>query len=458
MEQSATQTRSIGARLDGLTFNRLHLLIFIVLGLGLLFDQMEGSMTGVLAAVFSEQGSNVSRQEFSTMLTVYYVVAAIGAPLMGYVSDRIGRRPALAIALSGFGLLTIGSLLMPGFFGFAAFRVASSFLLSAVPPLAFSYIADTFPPAVRGAAMMLISVMAGLGGALAPMATHWGNDAPLWGLAGWQSAMLIAAVAGIMLGIVTLVLPESPRWLASRSRMARAERALRRFKASSPLPLVAIGSMAALEREAVTAPAETVAAPEEQKESLTRHRGRLSLIVLLLFLQASGLTGFALLLTKALLMKGMGMQEALAQSSIILLMMPLGVIACTFVTDRMGRRTLFMSLALILATSAVVFGLVQDPTLLLVTGLMFSFFMSAFSSAGQIYCAEMFPTGIRGTAVGLGYVGVRAGSACVPILLLPLLLDHGPAAAFSAIAALLLAAGVMARVFGPQIMPRAHLS
>jgi MFS transporter, putative metabolite:H+ symporter len=450
---SIPQSTGIARRLDTLPFTRLHLLLFTVLGLGLLFDQMEGSMTGVLAAVFTEPGSGVSRDALSSMMTLYYVVAAIGAPIMGFVADSFGRRMALAITLIGFGILTVASLAMPTFAGFAIFRIISSFAISAVPPLVFSYMADVFPPAARGVAMMLISVMAGIGGALAPMATHWGNQAKFGGLEGWQFAMLVAAVAGVVLGAVMLLLPESPRWLASKGRSGESERAAGRFEASR----------ACAARSAVPLPDnssldQAVDHPETQWEAIHHYRARLMLVIAILFLQSSGLTGFALLLTKALLMKGMAMQSALAQSSLILMMMPVGVVVFAFVTDRVGRRTLFAGLGTALGISAILFGTAPIGGLLLGSGLAFSFFMAAFTSSGQIYAAEMFPTVIRSTAVGMDYIGVRAGSAVVPVVLLPLLLDHGPVLAFGVIAALLFAAAAIARLFGPAIMPRAHLS
>ena len=447
------QPPTLAHRLNTMPLTLLHLLLFAVLGLGLLFDQMEASMTGVLAAVFTEPGSAVSRYELSSMMTVYYAVAAIGAPAMGIVADRFGRRLALAMTLAGFGLLTMASLAMPTFTGFAVFRVISSFTLSAVPPLVFSYMADVFPPAVRGTAMMLISVLAGIGGAMAPMATHWGNEAELGGIEGWQFAMLVAAAAGVVLGAVMLLMPESPRWLSSRGRTDEAELAAGRFEASRPWTVRPAAPVPALDRSSTVAQT-----PDTHLATLGHHRARLVFIVVILFLQASGLTGFALLLTKALLMKGVAMQSALAQSSLILMMMPVGVIACTFVTDRIGRRTLFTGLGAALGVSALIFGAAPIGILLLGSGLAFSFFMSAFTSSGQIYAAEMFPTAIRSSAVGIGYIGVRAGSAVVPLLLLPLLLDHGPMAAFGVIAALLFASAAIARLFGPAIMPRTQLS
>ncbi|SCW66279.1 Sugar transporter [Sphingobium faniae] len=453
MRHDATQSSAIARRMDALPFNRLHMLLCVILGLGLMFDQMEASMTSVLMALFSEPDTHVSRQALSRMLVAYYAVAAIGAPVMGMVADRFGRRIALVGTLFGFGLLTFASVLMPDFTGFALCRIASSFALSAVPPLVFSYIADTLPPTIRGVVMMLISLLAGLGAALAPLATHWGNDMRPGGFEGWQTAMLVGSFAGIALGAAMFLLPESPRWLSARARRERAEQAMQRFEASAPLRQRPSPPPATHRNES---PA-SIVQPPPQQATIGAYRGRLLLVTIILFLQSSGLTGFALLLTKALIMKGMSMQTALAYSSLILLAMPVGVIASAFVTDRMARRTLFMTLAVVLAISATAFGIVQSEFWLITAGLVFSFFMTAHASVGQIYCAEMFPTAIRGTTMGFGYAAVRIGSACVPVLILPLLLDKGPATAFMVIGAFLLSAGLIARLFGPAIMPRASL-
>jgi putative MFS transporter len=452
-QQPASEKPSIAQRLDGLHFNRLHLLLFAMLGAGLLFDQMESTLSGVLTAVFSEPSAQVSRSGLTWMLFAYYAVAAVGAPLMGLVSDRIGRRAALIITFAGFGILTIIATLMPDFGSFATFRVASSFALSAAPPLIFAYLADILPPNRRGSLMMLASMMAALGAAIAPLITRWGNLAQPFGLAGWQVAMLLGGIAGVLLCLCMFKAPESPRWLASSGRTAETESQMSRFEASKPLRKVGIAA-----RDARTRTIAGVALPDLEGSLFSRNYiGRLSMIMLLLFLQAFGLTAFAVLLTKALIMKGMVMQDALAQTSLVLMAMPIGVLALTPFTDRFARRAMFIWVSVTLGICAIVFGFAQQRTVLAAAGLGFCFLMTAHMTIGQIYCAEIFPTRLRGTAMGLGYGAMRVGSAGVPVVMLPLLLDYGPAVMFSAIGGLMLLAAVLARLLGPEIKPQSAL-
>src|SRR4051794_6916783 len=87
-------------QLDQLRLRRLHLGLFILLGVGLLLDQMETSLTSVLTAVYTQPGSGISAGAFGTMVFLYYVIGSTGAPLFGLAADKAGRRGALLAAFA----------------------------------------------------------------------------------------------------------------------------------------------------------------------------------------------------------------------------------------------------------------------------------------------------------------------------------------------------------------------
>src|SRR5947209_11818270 len=84
------------------------------------------------------------------------LAAAIGiswgitAPLVGPISDIYGRR---RVALTGVALLaagTLGSLLVPDYWGLLGCRLVSGVGGAMIPPNSMATIADHFPPTERG--------------------------------------------------------------------------------------------------------------------------------------------------------------------------------------------------------------------------------------------------------------------------------------------------------------------
>src|SRR5688572_9370526 len=90
---------AIAARLDRLPVTRLHMAIVVVCAFGLLFDVVEAALSNALSAVFSAPPHRVAPQQLSFLLASVFAGGAIGAPLLGWLSDRHGRRMALGGAL-----------------------------------------------------------------------------------------------------------------------------------------------------------------------------------------------------------------------------------------------------------------------------------------------------------------------------------------------------------------------
>lgn len=101
------------------------------------------------------------------LLTAYSATQFLGAPLMGRLSDRIGRRPVLLLSLAGSTL----SLTLTGFAdSLALLLVGRSLagLFGGSIATAQAYIADVTPPAQRAKYMGLLGASIGLGFVFGP--------------------------------------------------------------------------------------------------------------------------------------------------------------------------------------------------------------------------------------------------------------------------------------------------
>lgn len=80
------------------------------------------SVVVALAAVYAEQVLQFEQQQTMMLIFLVNIAAAAGAFAWGYVQDRIGHRPALAVTLAGWILMTVLAALAtgPGLFWVAA--------------------------------------------------------------------------------------------------------------------------------------------------------------------------------------------------------------------------------------------------------------------------------------------------------------------------------------------------
>src|SRR5215469_991834 len=84
---------------DRLRITPLHWAIVTLCALGLTFDVIEAALGYALSAAFSSPPSQVSTFQLSLLLGSIFAGGTIGAPLLGRLADRNGRRLALNISL-----------------------------------------------------------------------------------------------------------------------------------------------------------------------------------------------------------------------------------------------------------------------------------------------------------------------------------------------------------------------
>jgi MFS transporter, DHA1 family, tetracycline resistance protein len=101
------------------------------------------------------------------IMTAYSLCQFIFAPLWGRLSDKVGRKPVLAISTAGFSVTWIMFALAPNFTVLLASRALAG-VFAANLSTAQAYMADVFPPERRAKGMGLIGMAFGLGFVFGP--------------------------------------------------------------------------------------------------------------------------------------------------------------------------------------------------------------------------------------------------------------------------------------------------
>jgi MFS transporter, DHA1 family, tetracycline resistance protein len=196
----------------------LFLIVFIdLLGFGVMIPQLP-----FYGLHFGLSGFGVA-----SMLACYSLAQFFGSPLLGRLSDRVGRRPVLLVSLaaSAAAYLWLG-LSDAAWMLFAARLMAGAGAGNIAA--AQAYIADMTPPEGRAKGMGMIGAAFGLGFTLGPglggLASHLDPAAPAFIAAGLSTLAFVLAFLRLKES-----LPASSRTARARpSRLAMAREALGR--------------------------------------------------------------------------------------------------------------------------------------------------------------------------------------------------------------------------------------
>ncbi|MEU6200483.1 sugar porter family MFS transporter [Streptomyces sp. NPDC047061] len=197
---------------------------------GLLFGYDTGVINGALPYMSRDLGLNSFTEGMVTSSLL--LGAALGAVAGGRLSDARGRRRTILALAVLFFVGALGATLAPT----TAVMIVARFVLglavggaSVTVPV---YLAEISPAERRGALVTRNELMIVSGQLLAftsnAVIAHVGGESG--GV--WRWMLVIATVPAVVLWFGMLVMPESPRWLASRTRFGEALEVLRQVRSA----------------------------------------------------------------------------------------------------------------------------------------------------------------------------------------------------------------------------------
>ena len=157
-------------------------LVLAVVGFGLLIP--------VLPALVKEfQGGSVSEgaHAYGWIISIYALMQFVGAPVMGSLSDRFGRRRIILIATAGSAIDYVIMANAPSLGWLFLARIIAGFT-AGVLSTANAYIADVTPPEKRAQSFGLLGAAFGIGFVIGPVLGgflgHYDLRLPFWFAAG----------------------------------------------------------------------------------------------------------------------------------------------------------------------------------------------------------------------------------------------------------------------------------
>jgi MFS family permease len=413
----------IPARLDRLPWGRFHTRVVVALGITWILDGLEVTLAGTVAgALKASPVLQFSNADVGLAGSAYLAGAVLGAIFFGWLTDRLGRKTLFFVTLAVYLLATAATAFAWDFWSFVAFRFLTGAGIGGEYAAINSTIQELVPARVRGWTDLVINGSFWVGAAMGALgAVVLLDPAVLDPDMGWRAAFLIGAALALVIFVMRLWLPESPRWLMTHGRAGEAEAVVAGIEAqlrAQGLPVSAGPFAKVMLRSRRSTPLAEVF-------HTLFHLHRQRALVGLTLMAAQAFFYNAIFFTYALVLTDF---YRIAADRVGWYLLPfaagnfLGPLLLGRLFDTVGRRPMitltYAMSGVLLAISGYLFAQgflsAQGQT---VAWMVIFFFASAAASSAYLTVSETFPLEIRALAIAVFYaVGTGIGGVAGPLL------------------------------------------
>lgn len=357
-----------------------------------------GPNKGFLARLTSVEEGLIAA---STLAGIFF-----GAPIFGYLTDRIGRRKLFIFDLIAFIILGLLQGVVTNFVELLALRLMLGLAIGAEYAIGQTMLAEMVPRRGRGCRLASLQVAWYGGFLLAVVVAYFLHSVGVE----WQWILATGALPGLITLVLRQGLPESPRWLASQGREDEAREIVEENLGEEYYEDEDLGE----ETEQDSRFADLFAPDMWRRTTFA-----------CVFFTCLVAPYFAIFTFAPKVFEALGFNEPkisiIGTNSVAFL----GALAGMLVIEKVGRRSLLLTSFYVMVVTLAALGLwgSAPAVVLLACFAGFAFFNASSGDLTGVYPAEISPSELRGSGVGLAAAASRI-DATAGTFLLPIGVDH----------------------------------
>jgi MFS transporter, putative metabolite transport protein len=372
-------------------------------------EGLDGYDLGVISVVLPQITTELSLSSLeagligaSTLIGIF-----VGAPIVGYLTDRFGRKRLFTLDVIAFVILGLAQLVVANTWQLLVIRLLLGVAIGAEYAIGAAMMAELSPSKGRGSRLSYLQVCWYVGFLLAVVLGYILTSAGVQ----WRVILATSAVPALITLILRYGLPESPRWLLSRDRVEEARRIVNKY----------LGGEAYFEAEDLAG--ESAKPGQFRKLFAPEMRTRTAFVSI--FWACLVAPYFAIFTFAPLVFAALHISDQRAGTIAANGVAAVGALAGMLLVERVGRRRMLITSFWVTAAALfVIGGWTGAPGLVVVVCFaVFSLFNAASGDLTGVYPSEVFPSHLRASGVGFAAAASRIGAAAGTFLL-PIGITH----------------------------------
>lgn len=333
----------------------------------------------------------------------------VGAIFGSIPTNKMGRKNTLLLIGGLYFVSAMGSALVNDPISFAIFRFIGGLGVGASTIAAPTYVSEIAPQNKRGRLVALYQFNIVLGILIAYLSNYLLSNV---GGESWRWMVGVEAIPALIYILFVTIIPKSPRWLISKSRLEEAEEVLQKVNPKTDLET----KMQEISKQS-----------EKEKNGdnifMKKYRFPLLLAFLIAFFnQLSGINAFLYYAPRIFEEAGLGVDTALLSSIGIGFINLIFTLIGVFLIDKLGRKQLMYigSIGYIISLSLVAMAFFLDWGGLSVPIFLFLFIGAHAIGQGAViwvFISEIFPNHLRASGQAFGSSTHWVLAAIIPSLI-----------------------------------------